>query len=127
MNHLTIEQCKKLKEIGFPQDTAYFHYADYEIVGRENNYETIGHKYILQHGYSEVPITNIAFPRDRYSCPTMEELIEWLGDDFVDLQLPSKEEGFYSTSIHNSSKGDTHLEAVYNLAIAINTPNPNVI
>ena len=32
MKHLTLEQCEKLKELGFPQDTYFWHYMAHRSI-----------------------------------------------------------------------------------------------
>lgn len=112
MYQLTIDQCKKLKKIGFPQYT-YFWWNQ-----NRNRFE--GYDYYLASGQS-------GDQGDHVACPTLEELIEWLGDDFNQLRWhPSdyhQKGGFMAynrtenSEVYREGFGTTPLEAVYNLAI----------
>ena len=101
MNQTTLEQSKKMKAWGAPQD-----------IGR-------GHEKIRG---------------EFYAAYILEELIEWLGDDFLGLNLLRLRQGDLKwcargVRVDISSKGrpqyypveygKTPLEAVYNLCFAI--------
>lgn len=112
VNNLTLEQCKKLKELGFPQESFTF-YLQSDGKGA----------YLLK---CLLPGSFYDRTHTCYVCPTLEELIEWLGEDFHEL-IRSKE----NNSIWWNSEGQrgpsedkaTPLEAVYNMAVSIMT-NP---
>lgn len=113
MTHLSIEQCVKLKEIGFPQGT-----TDFSLVNEGTLRvwtETINPDY-----------------HEAYACPTLSEIIEWLGDRFVRLvkwedapgyradgKVQAKRKGFFHQP---QAEGPTPIIAVYHLAAAIHDP-----
>ena len=98
MQHLSIEQCKSLKSLGFPQITT---------LGWYENKRT---GYSIDHG---------GMPDLYVACPTLENLIEWLGDTII--SITQETEVAWSAK---DNKGISHwatnpLEAVYNLACAV--------
>jgi len=101
MNHLTLEQCEKLKELGFPQDT-WFRYGH------------VSHKY-------EVFGEDTGLMEWETACPTLEELIEWLNQEDQFLSIVEWQQPHYwsATSNDGSGKGKNPLEAVYLLACAV--------
>ncbi len=110
MNHLSLDQCQKLKELGFPQNT-YFYWTPnvvYEVPPEASSTYSIS-----------------AGPETEYdvACPTLEELLEWLGDDF--LGIGKYDGGKRQPYAAMSEEGRHHcpgadpLEAVYNLCLAV--------
>lgn len=109
MNHLTLEQCQNLKEIGFPQDTVFIWY--------EPRYPE--KKYV--HHKSHYPHCDDR--RADLACPTLEELLEWLTPQLKEeIELSTYPAGNWDACIShtNEGKGYTPLEAVYNLILALN-------
>lgn len=111
MNHLTLDQCKKLKELGYPQDTFF----GWEVLPSG--------KALLKNA---LPWPDYADWTKQYgkaliACPTLEELIDWLGEDFYDLM---REDDRTYTAHMNGDRGEgkTPLEAVYNLCVALKEP-----
>jgi hypothetical protein len=106
MKTTNLDQSKKLKAIGAPQETAFGYYNG-DLLNLSSDVES--RKY-----YNLVAKTCAAY--------TLDELIEWLGDDFQMLARMRKEDtyrwGAQSTK-KKTAKGDTPLEAVYNLAVAL--------
>lgn len=115
MTHLTISQCQKLKEIGFPQEDVHFFYSQYGSL-----------EFVEQAGW-EGSIAAF-YPQSDVACPTLESLIEWLGEDFWHLNMeiiPDSEEDAWSAEGENyQCYGVTPLEATYNLAVAIKSKQP---
>ena len=114
MNKLSLEQCKSLKKWGYPQDSQKdtFYYSD-----REN----AGISPVFNDGESDY--------RGYVACPTLEELIEWLRNEFWTL----KNEGGKTWYVQGDTgetenniiltEGDTPLLAVYALAEALHSNN----
>ncbi len=102
----TLEQSKQLKEWGAPQDTCFGYYGDelYLSGDMENR------RY-----YHLVAKSSAAY--------TFQELVEWLGDDFISLHkevLPdSVDDGWSAEDFDNQCFGSNLLEAVFNLCEAI--------
>jgi hypothetical protein len=122
MNHLTVEQCRKLREVGFPQKTLLWQMPcrNWEEGEDPANYPNIvyglgtgnpGHQHMVSEEYPML------------ACPTLEELLEWLGYQFMRLfQNEEKRwEATYAVKMRGleTASGATPLEAVYNLAITI--------
>lgn len=122
MNTTTLEQSKRLKELGAPQDT-YFGWGVFVQGGNMQMAPQYAFKGI------DEPVDCAAY--------TLEELIEWLPREYI------KDKKYYfhldwvgstwlagysdsdmkdDKSIQNCS-GETPLEAVYNLAIAVRGEN----
>ena len=115
MNLTTLEQSKKLKEWGAPQDTAMV-WIDFES---EDEWE--------------LEERNLAMPPPDvipwFAAYDLESLIEWLGDDFNKLRWhPSdyhQKGGFMAynrtenSEVYREGFGVTTLEAVYALVLAI--------
>ena len=113
MNHLTIDQCKNLKEWGYLQESKF-------LLCKYDNETVWRHEYLED---------TLGYPGDDYyACPTLEELIEWLGDDIHALYHSSK--GWEAVDSTISVKyvygtGKTPLEAVYALCEALKGTNEN--
>jgi hypothetical protein len=119
VKHLSLEQCKKLKEIGFPQgttNTLWYHHED-EIGDIRTDLYTDNE---IENLYADTHI-------DAWDCPTLEELIEWLGDDIWSLLRKEPGSSFVAHNAYGALKGEgaTPLEACYNLAIAVKSPDEN--
>lgn len=126
MNHLSVEQCRKLKEVGFQQDIADAYYD-----------EAGGFCHTLW--YPDEIITTAdhkEFSVGKTAIPTLEELIEWLGEQkrpkgscaFAALirvnenEYQSESEALFEHNLQENTvvgNGVTPLEAVYNLAVAV--------
>lgn len=121
----TLEQSRRLKELGAPQDTYFCWYKDKshaEIPPWIWNPTEMSE---FQRSSSEVPLA---------SSYTLDELIEWIGYDVTFLSRQSTmSPGMWSATreVPGSKMfgddvtkyGETPLEAVYNLCIAIKSPN----
>lgn len=106
MEHLTtnLEQSKLLKEWGAPQNTVYF-YGD-------------GTLYM---GGKKPPESYVFGKKEYCSAYTLQELINWLGDDFIDI-THNRVDPYYFCYYAREEKmvqGSTPLEAVFLLAQAI--------
>jgi hypothetical protein len=147
MTHLTLEQCQRLKEIGFPQYTERSFFEDLTGLGTPSTHRSPATRPVFEHepnGDDEGYLC---------SCPTLEELIEWLGDDigclsrdmttypdphhsqWVAVQARYKSFGNYPDSwamdrsgfeiVENDPQirkfGSNPLEAIYSLALAIHS------
>lgn len=107
MDYLTLDQCKNLKEWGLPQSTPLQYFS--KVVGEGS--------YLLHEDSDQFPGINPV------ACPSLEELIEWLGDQSFLIV-------FNRNSLHlrkwvaiarytTIGEGETPLEAVYALVLAI--------
>lgn len=113
----TLEQSRKLRKLGYPQHKSY----------RAHIQKKSGDWYIN--------VSPSIHPKDwvngtKYiASPNLDELIEWLGDEFVDLtHIFNNELGnWWGASARIFSKdntfitvqGYTPLECIYNLALAV--------
>lgn len=116
----TLEQSQKLKELGAPQETEHDWYSitlsdktHYRCVPRldEAIFSTLGGKTVKE-----------------YAAYTLEELIEWLGEDFYKLYHDLAEHpnrAWFAKNVDDlttngiCASGKSALEAVYNLAVAV--------
>lgn len=118
MKHLTRDQCEKLRSIGYPQETDFAYDVD-----------TLEYRTITWAAYKELPEGIVA-------CPTLDDLIEWIGyEDFMlfynnlsDEETGSigRDKGWYASKSLLGGweyRGDTPLEAVYVLCLAIKGDN----
>lgn len=123
MNHLTIEQCRKLKDLGFPQDS-----HEYYSLNKNNGeydvscygWDTFAAEQGIGRQYETI-----------CSCPTLDELIEWITDNYLQDSIdPNSRFRLYlatngwniaceSGSFRWEVVGESPLEACYTLAIAI--------
>lgn len=105
----SLEQSKKLKELGAPQDTILC-FSERGVTWFKE--DIVSHPVIV-----------------KCAAYTLQELIEWLGDDFTSLdsggEIQEKKVSRYyvATGKRGYFGGITPLEAVYNLAVAIKS-NP---
>lgn len=116
MNTTTLEQSKKLKEWGAPQDTSFHWMLNIDKSGKQSTPE---HLLVFN---KEHPKNWKFNPTIDYAAYSLEELIVWLGDDFTDVTRSRDGETTWFTAFsdtHGSREGDTLLEAVFNLAQAI--------
>lgn len=109
MELTTLQESRKLKEWGAPQNT------DFTWVKGVAGYQTV---YGDKNRFGKV--------EDMYSAYSLEELIEWLGNKFSGLLfVDGKYEAFYGKPMTDTSQslyegyGETPLEAVYNLCEVI--------
>lgn len=120
MKHLTLEQCEKLKELGFPQNT-HLRWK------KEKDYMPQSYRIAAEEGYvlKPTPIRGLGTAMNVFiSCPTLEEMIDWLGEDFREVAQYTKEirmtKPFYASSFDGKvENGESPLEAVYNLIVDI--------
>ena len=123
MNHLSLEQCKKLEELGFPQDGCDFYWIDYR---RETRPPYLAYR-TPEETYSALRVA------EEFACPTLDELLDWLQNDYANdinmhnLQL-SQVWNKHEWEVHIETAelkclgcgyGVTPLEAVYELAVAV--------
>jgi hypothetical protein len=111
--YLTIEQCERLKGMGFPQESigwyirfegevrywfGTFPYEDYNP--EEDEYPLVCEKII--------------------ASPPWQELEEWLGEN-IHLRYLGDEIGLWETHIENgpTATGTSRIEAAYNLVMAV--------
>lgn len=115
MKTTNLEQSKKLKELGAPQDSTWWWVycpkkslgisdAEYES---EDNWEHVLFHRRNNHLEETIPTY------------TLDELIEWLGDGFRSLDYMPISGNWQSSSIETTEYGATPLEAVYSLCIAV--------
>lgn len=121
MTHLTLEQCTKLKELGFPQDTKFQYDEGASHPRTEREHE--------EWGFGDTKLC---------ACPTLEELIGWLVGDLRNtfMLVMDEEWGKYDDKPEPAAKwharyypntpvgfydvgGPSPLEATYNLAVAV--------
>jgi len=103
----TLEQSKKLKEWGAPQDAGKWWFPHREM----ETHKLIEWKLLDNRGGSDESV----------AAYTLSEIIEWLGDDFWELQRTANGYGAYPAPHHGFmvATQPTLLEAVYALAEAI--------
>lgn len=121
MNHLTLEQCQKLKEVGFPQDTYFQWQTVYESsITPDGKTSMIIDKnsVLITKAYDKGGIKH-----EEVACPILEELIEWVGHNLALLQITKAGKKLWEASNGNkvTKLCEIPLEAVYNLAINIRT------
>ncbi len=107
---MNYELAKKLKEAGFPQDKAHFYYSTHTIP------ETMWCVNIISKK-SGVPLDD-----NLVAIPTLEELIEACGDDFVRLRKSGslwEAWGYFLKNGHDVH-ALTSTEAVARLWLALN-------
>lgn len=134
MNHLTLDQCTELKRLGFDHETdfvignPYLSSGDWDktvadfIAGVPSQLNTSKEVWAYKDEESAIHIMN------PIACPTLEELILWLGDDFKLVEkrsFPTRYVawGWKMEDDMPPKEGGTPLEAVYSLAEAIYKPN----
>lgn len=114
MNVTNLEQSRLLKEWGAPQDTTF---RWFQWDGRERLVTVSENSYFEDNGGISLQIC---------AANSIEELIEWLGDDFKSLQ---RHEGYanafgYQWTVNGGKKiFETSLEAVFNLCEAVKGDN----
>jgi hypothetical protein len=127
MNLLSLDQCRKLKEWGYPQADAYFHWYLYEPDGQ---WETQSPEPVwmeVNRGNWEYDAA-VENEEECYADPTLDELIVWLGDDILSLDRAVSTAGntyWWTRPRLKDTKritGKTLLEAVFKLAEALNQP-----
>ncbi len=107
MDYLTLDQCKNLKEWGLPQSTPLQYFS--KVVGKGS--------YLLHEDSDQFPGINPV------ACPSLEELIEWLGKDFMRLVHQGNDTwGIWSNNGTSYCCYKTPLEAVFALAEALHQP-----
>lgn len=119
MIHLNLEQCKKLKELGFSQETRFSYYDQVDpegilpipCVGLMTKLE-----FDLYPGDAECEVI--------CACPALEEILDWL--DIWKLEIlreyPDQEHvtiNAWNDHKHYMEKGRSSLEAVYMLCLVI--------
>ena len=115
MNITSLEQSKKLKEWGAPQDTSHYWFDVLSDDGKEK-----GH-YVLREADWKYDAGE--FGGDKaIAAYDLESLILWLGKDFDSVfKIPDV---YCAQGINQHYKyDDTPLEAVYGLARSIHQPN----
>lgn len=126
----TLEQSKKLKELGAPQGTCFI-WAQTPVPGERGFHLAEGRydiEWQLLGDFKEIAIT---MGGEKVSAYTLQELIEWLptqidGYLFSFMAFSTKKGSPWGaayldldgTSLYDST-GKTPLEAVYNLTIAV--------
>lgn len=141
MTRLTLEQCKRLKELGFPQDNSEYYWGDF-IDARKNSkpfhYHNTQEMLSAEFGKELNPL---------YASPTLEELLSWLettDQHFIQLKRGEVSQPGYTGAMWTARannlaslfpgaadelnkesvvQGTTPLEAVYNLAVAVKGNN----
>ncbi len=111
MQHLNLEESLRLEELGFPL-TSHF----YRLTGEPD-------RIIDQSVMNGKTFSDMNRP---VACPTLSELIDWLGEEFDSLERyhHGHPEIWYATGNHlHTENYATPLEAIYALATAIKTNN----
>lgn len=124
MQHLDLQQCQRLQDLGFPQDT-YFWYQ--EIKGSETVLITVNEKVRDTNLIAKAVLSTIQY----YACPTLEELIEWLrketGQGVGTYVFPNGTDATawlrYRVMDNKLEHGVHLLEATLNLALTIKGNN----
>lgn len=124
MTYLTLDQCRKLKELGYPQKNITAFWWTYcpsyrpDLANPDKREWTWGITLDKRNNFEQ-----------SVACPVFEELIEWLGDRFVALRFDQKEycvQGVdftvtdakrYRHGYLPLVSGSSPLEAVYNLCV----------
>lgn len=108
MNLTTLEQSKKLKEWGAPQDTERSWYLNPYNVNTDFILETTS------------KVADVRY-LERYAAYDLESLIGWLGYSFRGLAT-MKDLDYTAMGMDFQFQSNTPLEAVYALAEAIHQP-----
>lgn len=109
MKYLSLEQCKKLKELGAPQDTTLKYGRKYTFPFKESNATDA---WVVFYG-------SLA-DEDFIACPTLEELIEWLSNSFTSLIKDDVENSWIAYGKPNAQAlASTALETCYELALKV--------
>ena len=99
MNKLTYEQCKELKDAGFPQEeNGNRFYCNKELCGR--NYDDCDQEVVR--------------------IPTLEELIEELGENLSEMKQYVLGQWSAHSPKNDVGVGASLITAVYNLYLALN-------
>lgn len=135
MKTTTLEQSKRLKELGAPQDTYHQWFNHHQTNDSQWELEQRDWKWLKAVCLEQAPSA------EYYAAYTLEELIEWLPSEYVkDVKyyfhldwIGQKWLAGYSDSdmkddksIQNCS-GKTPLEACYNLAIAVKSQEDHAV
>lgn len=117
-----IEDSIKLRDIGAPQDTVFAWNNRQELADMRELFKPVS--------------LNFDGKKDYYAAYTLSELIEWLGDDFGSLQQHQEKylkSDFSAVSVKNHGKeivcrafGETPLDALVQLTLAVKTPKEEV-
>ena len=108
MNYLSLNQCKKLKELGY-EDSSDHVWVVY------NQTPKLVTQSVASTLYENSKVSGWDF--DSFNCPALEELIDWL--PFGLSVHKSDDDSGTAVYMNTVKKGETPLEAVYNLAVAI--------
>ena len=120
VNHLNLDQCEKLRDLGYPQDTSF-------LVRVINHTTTPDAPLMVRHTLNRKYTKSEQKQLLWVACPTLEELIEFLpdsthGNSFV-LSFshfrPNKGKWRAGYSDRYFGIGNTPLESVYALAVSI--------
>jgi hypothetical protein len=109
IEELSMEQCFKLKDLGFPQDTvaAYIQMADGYI----------------RYWYGEFPSEGDEFANITrlVACPGWSEMQDWLGVPDIHLRTVKNESKLWIANITDGPQaiGGNRDEAAYNLVLAV--------
>ena len=118
MTTTTLEQSKKLKELGMVDSpTLVWIQLKHELTDTKN-WDTWNLQLTsIVHKASPLSDYNIV------SAYTLDELIEWLGDDYFNLDRSGSDwwatNSYLGEEQNTVAKGGSPLDAVYNLAIAV--------
>lgn len=122
LTHLSLEQCQELKRLGFPQK------YDGNLGCWFLRLLSDGYEW-----YSREEWRTKGVAREYIPCPTLEELIDWLGDDLHGMSRAPRwmsggndqwqAMGISKNTNYKKGYGKTPLEAVYNLTVALKSPN----
>lgn len=115
MTRLTLDQCENLKKWGMPQRT-YLSYWEVNEFADDWEWKIADER----DEFLDCPVRAVI------ACPTLEELLEWLGDDFNQMRNMHDGEGYQAYNYgepHLKGAGNTPLEAVYELAEALHASN----
>ena len=111
MTHLSLKTCEALKAVGMPQETVFWYV--------ENQYGD---------GFSlKMPLPKGGVAR-KFACPTIEEMLEMLGQRFIGMALSTigyavygrdTEYGTLPTKHVNSEANDSPAEALAQLLLEV--------